>query len=101
MTPAGGRPGRVRRSGTAMQKNVYKFIYKFSRRDQLLILFFTILSFPFMYYSLELPKLIVNEAIGGAVDFPVEVLGLTLDQITYLFERQPQHLHRKIHHAAD
>jgi len=68
-----------------MQKNVFRFIYKFSRRDQFLILFFTILSFPFMYYSLELPKLIVNEAIGGAVDFPVEVLGLTLDQITYLF----------------
>lgn len=68
-----------------MDKSIFRFIFRFSRRDQFLILFFTVLSFPFMYYSLELPKLIVNEAIGGAIDFPVEVLGLTLDQITYLF----------------
>jgi ABC-type multidrug transport system fused ATPase/permease subunit len=68
-----------------MDRNIFRFVYRHSKRQQLIILFFTLISFPFVYYSLELPKLIVNEAIGGAADFPVEVLGITFDQITYLF----------------
>ena len=68
-----------------MDRNIFRFVYRHSRRQQLIILFFTVLSFPFIYYSLELPKIIVNEAIGGAADFPVEVTGFALDQISYLF----------------
>jgi ABC-type multidrug transport system fused ATPase/permease subunit len=43
----------------------------------------TIASFPFLYATLELPKLIVNDALAGA-DFHT-VLGVEFDQIRYLF----------------
>jgi ABC-type multidrug transport system fused ATPase/permease subunit len=42
-----------------------------------------LLSFPFLYYSLELPKVIINQAIGGK-KFPQEIVGIELGQIPYL-----------------
>ena len=42
-------------------------------------------SYPFYYFSLDLPKTIVNEAIGGNLsDFPKTLLGHDLEQINYL-----------------
>ena len=43
----------------------------------------TLVSFPFLYYSLDLPKTIVNQAIGGH-HFPAPFLGMEFDQIPYL-----------------
>ncbi len=43
----------------------------------------TVCSFPFLYYFLELPKLIINKAIGGS-DFPAHILGHPFEQIPYL-----------------
>ncbi|WP_210203620.1 ABC transporter ATP-binding protein/permease [Breoghania corrubedonensis] len=43
----------------------------------------TTLSFPLLYIMLELPKLIVNDAIQGK-SFPRNVAGFDLDQIPYL-----------------
>src|SRR6202007_2847302 len=42
-----------------------------------------LVSFPFLYYSLDLPKLIVNRAISGK-DFPQKFMGWDFDQIPYL-----------------
>ena len=68
-----------------MDQNVFRFIWRFSRREQIVILIATIISFPFLYYSLELPKIIVDEAIGGTgVTFPLSVFGASLGQIDYL-----------------
>ena len=66
-----------------MEATIYRFILRYSRREQLLLLALTIISYPFFYYSLDLPKTIVNEAINGT-DFPQFVLGLELEQIPYL-----------------
>ena len=42
-------------------------------------------SYPFYYFTLDLPKTIINEAIGGGfADFPKTVLGYDLEQINYL-----------------
>ncbi|NBC34338.1 MAG: ATP-binding cassette domain-containing protein [Alphaproteobacteria bacterium] len=68
-----------------MDRNIFKYIYRHSKKQQILILILTLISFPFLYYSLELPKLIVNEAIGGEMGPSIEVLGYTFDQIEYLF----------------
>lgn len=68
-----------------MDRNVFKYIYRHSKKQQILILLLTLVSFPFLYYSLELPKLIVNEAIGGEMGPSVELLGYTFGQIEYLF----------------
>ena len=78
--------GPVQRSGqhSVMEKSIFGFIYRYSKKQQIYLLCFTIASFPILYYSLELPKIIINEAIGG-VDFPRQFLGFSLDQISYLW----------------
>ena len=48
-----------------MQHNLFKYIIEHSRRDQLFILLIVVLSQPFYYLSLDLPKIIVNRAIQG------------------------------------
>ena len=68
-----------------MEPTIFKFVLKYSLRDQILLLVLTIASFPFFYLLLYLPKVIVNEAIDAdASAFPVEVLGVELGQIEYL-----------------
>ena len=66
-----------------MEKTLFKFIWRYSKRDQIILLILTAISFPFLYLSLDLPKIIINKAIGGK-DVPVEIFGITIDQIDYL-----------------
>src|SRR4029079_7768708 len=67
----------------SLEPSIYRFILRYSLRDQIYLVIVTLLSFPFLYYSLELPKLIINQAIGGK-HFPVDVHGYSLGQIPYL-----------------
>lgn len=48
-----------------MDKSLFKYIWQHSRRDQILICAVVLLSLPFYYLSLDLPRRIVNEAIQG------------------------------------
>ncbi|UUX48006.1 ABC transporter transmembrane domain-containing protein [Nisaea acidiphila] len=66
-----------------MEPTIFRFIFRHSKKEQIFLLVLTGLSFPFLYYSLDLPKTIINEAIGGK-QFPAEVFGYQLDQIPYL-----------------
>lgn len=66
-----------------MERNIFRYILKHSWRDQCMIVLLTLLSFPVLYSTLELPKQIINEGISGK-DFPREVLGHSFDQIPYL-----------------
>ena len=66
-----------------MQPTIFKFIFRHSKKEQLFLLVLTLISFPFLYLSLDLPKTIVNEAIGGT-DFPRQLLGMNLEQIPFL-----------------
>lgn len=66
-----------------MEKSLFKFIWKYSAPQQIVILFITVISYPISYVLLELPKMITNEAIQGA-EFPKEILGFEFDQVTYL-----------------
>ena len=47
-----------------MESNIFKFVWRYSKRQQIMLLVLTAISFPFLYFSLDLPKTIVNEAIG-------------------------------------
>src|SRR5690242_3740771 len=85
---------------------LFSYIWRNSRREQVAILAAVVLSLPFYFYSLELPKSIVNDAIqgrafkhgattaplfafewdlpgflGGPISFP----GMEFDRYTYLF----------------
>jgi putative ABC transport system ATP-binding protein len=77
--PSGSPPG----DPTALEPTIYHFILRYSLRQQIILLLLTLASFPFLYYSLELPKTITNRAIGGH-HFPQHILGFSFNQITYL-----------------
>jgi ABC-type multidrug transport system fused ATPase/permease subunit len=66
-----------------MESSILKFVFRHSLKEQMLLLAWTLLAFPFLYLSLDLPKIIVNEAIGGT-DFPRLVLGRELEQGQFL-----------------
>lgn len=66
-----------------MEPTIFRFILKYSRKEQLILFATTAASFPFLYLSLDLPKTIINKAIGGT-DFPRPVLGFALEQMPYL-----------------
>ncbi len=78
-----------------MDKNIYKFIFKHTKGQQVNILLVTICSMPFYYASLDIPKLIVNSALqmddptveGDEFPRPLTILGIRLvdlDQMALL-----------------
>ncbi len=69
-----------------METNVYKYILRYSLRQQIVLTLIAAASFPFLYAFYELPKKIINQAIQGKnIDFPVELMGLEFDQTGYLY----------------
>jgi len=68
-----------------MDRGIFGFILRYSARDQVALVVLSAAALPFLYLSFELPKTIVNQAIGGEGGFPKVVLGQPLEQIPYLF----------------
>jgi len=48
-----------------MEPNIFKYVWRHSRAEQIIILVLVLASLPFYYLSLNLPKQIVNEGIQG------------------------------------
>ncbi|HVF63727.1 MAG TPA: ABC transporter transmembrane domain-containing protein, partial [Casimicrobiaceae bacterium] len=59
------------------------YIWQHTKRDQVWLLIVTIGSFPLIYVNLEIPKQIVNRALGGK-DIPSDLFGWEPTQIGYL-----------------
>ncbi|MDE1463425.1 ABC transporter transmembrane domain-containing protein [Spartinivicinus poritis] len=66
-----------------MESSIYRFILKYTLKDQVLILFLTVFSFPLVYATLEVPKHIINDALNKE-NVPETVWGYPVDQIDYL-----------------
>ncbi|KIN74655.1 ABC transporter transmembrane domain-containing protein [Sulfitobacter guttiformis] len=66
-----------------MDRSLFAFIWKYSKREQLVLLVVTILTFPLLYATLELPKRIINDAIGAEGPM-VSAFGIELSQIQFL-----------------
>ena len=66
-----------------MEPTLFSFIWKYSRRDQLVLLAFTLLTFPILYVTLELPKRIINDAIGATRDI-IDLGPVQLTQVQFL-----------------
>jgi putative ABC transport system ATP-binding protein len=81
--PASGPQPSGSDDPSALESSVYGFILRHSLKQQLALLALTLVSFPFLYYSLKLPKTIVNRAIGGK-HFPQVVFGIHFNQTAYL-----------------
>ena len=67
-----------------MERSLFSFIWKYSRREQLVLLGFTLFTFPFLYATLDLPKRIINDAIGADTD-RLNVFGFEMTQVQFLF----------------
>ncbi|MGF1626012.1 MAG: ABC transporter transmembrane domain-containing protein [Alphaproteobacteria bacterium] len=71
-----------------MERSVYAYVWRHSRRTQIALLVATLATFPILYFSLDLPKTIVNDAIGSFSGRPIEIplIGLEIEfsQIGYL-----------------
>ncbi|MGD9537790.1 MAG: ATP-binding cassette domain-containing protein [Alphaproteobacteria bacterium] len=79
-----------------MEKNLFKFIFKYTRTQQIFVICVTAASLPFYYSSLDIPKKIVNLALtpeDPAIvgdEFPryLSIFGIdlvALDQLPLLF----------------
>lgn len=73
-------PPRIR----GFEPGIYAYILRWTGREQARLMALGLLSMPVLYAALELPKIIVNNAID-ADRFPVTLLGEPLDQLDYLF----------------
>ena len=49
-----------------MEPNIFKYIWQYSRGEQIRILLVVMVSLPFYFVALDLPKSIVNEGIQGS-----------------------------------
>ena len=66
-----------------MEPTIFRFIWKYSLRQQLIILALTVGSFPVLYATLELPKIIINKALAVEADV-FYLFGRELTQLQYL-----------------
>jgi len=66
-----------------MESSILRFIIRYSLPQQIKLLIFTFCSFPILYASLELPKIIINNAIGDSASLKT-LMGISLDPIPYL-----------------
>lgn len=73
-----------------MEPSIFHFIWRYSRPQQIFLTAVIILYFPIQYLTLELPKIIVDDAIRaeGAPPYETGVFGMTvsvgLDQVDFL-----------------
>lgn len=71
-----------------MERSVFGFIIRYSKRDQLMIVPLVVGTMVVYYLSLDLPKIIINEAIQGGKfpqpDATAGFLGLQLSRLEYL-----------------
>ena len=59
-----------------MERNLFKFILMYSKRQQIIVLALAAISYPIILITLELPKAIVDEAIGGNTRWASNLFGI-------------------------
>ncbi len=74
-----------------MEKSIFKYILRYSTPQQITLLIIILAFYPFLFVSLDLPKIIINRAIkseGAAPPFEIPLFGfeipIDVSQLTYL-----------------
>lgn len=80
----GGLFAAAKSRSCPIERSLFRFIWKYSKRDQVILLAVTACLFPLLYLTLELPKRIINDAIGAQSD-RIELLGYSIDKLDYLW----------------
>ncbi|MCF8480486.1 MAG: cyclic nucleotide-binding domain-containing protein [Rhodospirillum sp.] len=66
-----------------MQNNIFKFIWDYSKKEQIVLSAMTVFSFPVLYLTLDIPKKIINNALNNPSAEKV-FLGIPLDPLSFL-----------------
>ena len=66
-----------------MERGVFQFVLRYSKTQQFVLILITVASLPFYFFSLDIPKQIVDKAIRGT-EFPMNYYGLDLEQVPFL-----------------
>lgn len=80
----GNRSAPAQSSSSPFSIGLFRFIYRYTWREQKWLIAGAVLSLPILYASLELPKNIINYAINSG-HFPISVLGTSFEQVETLF----------------
>ena len=72
-----------------MDKGIFQFVLRYSRKEQLFLGLMAGASLPFYFFYLALPKQIIDDALGGKgggkdLAFPKNYMGFELAQVEYL-----------------
>ena len=70
-------------SENRIEPSIYRYVLQHTKKDQLLLLALTVATMPVIYMSLEIPKIIINNAISGE-NVPSQIFGFEIDQIQFL-----------------
>ena len=65
-----------------MESSIFGFIWKYSKRQQLVILALSVALLPLNYYSYDIPKQIINRALGSGEN--QEFFGYSMDRLELL-----------------
>ncbi len=71
------------RDNRQIERSLFAFIWRFSKADQIKLVGLTAILFPVQYLTLEIPKKIINDAIGSGTEI-VNFYGFNVDQINLL-----------------
>lgn len=71
-------------TSTPLIPSLYRYIWRTTAPRQIELILLSLLSFCFLYASLELPKRIVNDAIQGT-GFPRAFMGFSFSQLQWLW----------------
>lgn len=63
--------------------NLSRSVFKYTRKQQAILVVLSLISMPILYASLELPKQIVNNALNSS-HFPIKIIDLSFDQVDFL-----------------
>ena len=66
-----------------MESSLLRYIWKYSKPQQVVVVALTFLSFPILYMTLELPKWIINDALSGST-VARDFFGISLQPVPYL-----------------
>ena len=68
-----------------MTSNILLYAWNNSKKQQLYLIIVTLLFLPLLYFTFELPKIIINDAISvSSADFSRTIFGTELGQVTFL-----------------
>ncbi len=66
-----------------MNSSLLRLVWQYSSGQQLVIVAFTCLSFPLLYLTLEIPKIIINRTLSGGNEI-LQLAGFSLEPVHFL-----------------